>query len=163
MKKLLIIAAILVGANLSYGQAVPLTFKTSSGSTIGASGATSAVIYADVTNTGSSSVVGVATYYNSSTTYKNNGAIVVPVVSVDGTNFTQIKSGGSWYQFTGEAATTYYFKPVFDTLFKGTATIDTVAGSASYKFPAGYKYVGFKIFVATASSSSAITAKGLAK
>lgn len=165
----MIIAALLVGANLSYGQTVPLTFKTSAGvASATVSGATtSSILYADVTNTGSSSVTGIVTLaaaYPVSTGARTGN--VIPVVSNDGTNWAHIKSGLNWASYAAPAAQAF-FSTGYDTLIRGTSAnpnvlSDTAIGTSAYKFPTGYRYVGFK-WVGVSGTVSSFTAKGLAK
>ena len=154
MKKIMIIAALLVGANLSYGQVAPLTFKTSAGSATGSvAGAATTTIYVDVTNLGALSVTG-SVALATGTSYKSVNCNVIPVVSNDGTNFSVIRStNGTW-------ALTAYTAAAVDTVLRG-ATLDTAA-ILPYKFPIGYRYVGFKCVGASGGTVS-FSAKGLSK
>jgi len=160
MKKIMIIAALLIGANLSYGQTTPLTFKTSGGLTVDST-STSANIYAEVTNTGSLSVTASVTFV-STPTIKNSNATIIPIVSNDGTNWSVVKQYPTNVFAVGTASTAVVFA-VPDTLYKGVGTyaITDTASSYNYRFPIGYRYVGFKLV--PASGKSAISVKGLAK
>ena len=157
MKTLIILASLLIGAIAVNAQTTPLTFKTSAGLTVDST--TNTVIYADVTNLGSSSVTGVM-YFVSTPSVKNSNAVVIPVVSNDGTYWSPVKTNWSYTVGSGVIAPQV---PTSDTVYRGIGTFavtDTASGY-NYRFPTGYKYIGFKL--ATQSGRSAIAAKGLAK
>jgi len=157
----MIIAALLIGANLSYGQTTPLVFKTSGGLTVDST-TSSAIIYTDVTNTGSSSV-SATVYFVSTPTIKNSAASIIPIVSNDGTNWSVVKQYLNNVFASGTASTAVVFA-VPDTVYKGSGTyaITDTASAYNYRFPTGYRYVGFKL-VPSSGLKSAISAKGLAK
>ena len=157
MKKLIILASFIIGAISVNAQTTPLVFKTSAGSATGTVTTSSTTMYVDVTSIGSSSITGQCVFAAVTGGGITNSNIL-PVVSNDGTNFTPIKSG---LNYNATAYTTTWYKTGFDTVMRG-ATTDTALGSVVYKFPTGYKYVGFKI-VGTTNVSVTLTAKGLAK
>lgn len=156
MKKLILLASLVIGAIAVNAQTTPLTFKTSAGSSTGTiAGATTVTIYADVTATGSSTVTGAVVYAKTTCASCN----IIPVVSNDGTNFSPIKSG---MNYNSTAFTTTWFRTGYDTVMRG-ATSDSAATVFAYKFPTGYKFVGFSSIGSQAYTTGTFTAKGLAK
>lgn len=154
----MILASFLIGAIAVNAQTTPLVFKTSTGSATGTVTTSSTTMYVDVTNLGSSSVTGQCVF-SAVTGGGITNSNIVPVVSNDGTNFASVRSGFNTQSSVSGATT--IVKYAFDTVMRG-ATADSALGNVTYKFPTGYKYVGFKI-VGTTNVSVTMTAKGLAK